>query len=70
MSVAVADFSAEHLSLAISEVESGDKIKVATNCVIHPKNAHFLRMFNRNDAKGFFAGQKYSDDIMANGRIS
>jgi hypothetical protein len=70
VSVSKANFSAEHLSLAISEVESGDKTKIATNCVLHPKNAHFVRMFNQNSAKGFFAGQKYSDEVMGNGRKS
>lgn len=70
ISAAKADFSVEHLSLAIAEVESGDKVKVATNCVLHPTNAHFVRMFNQNSAKGFFAGQKYSDEVMANGRKS
>ena len=70
VSVAKADFGAEHLSLAIAEVESGDKVKVATNCVLHPQNAHFVRMFNQNSAKGFFAGQKYSDEVMTNGRKS
>lgn len=66
-SIAKASFSAEHLSLAIAEVESTG-IKVATHCVLHPTNAHFIRMFNKNDASGFFASPKYSDDVMENGR--
>lgn len=70
VTVAKASFAAEHLSLAISEVESGDKTKIATNCVLHPTNAHFIRMFNQNSAKGFFASPKYSDEVMGNGRKS
>jgi hypothetical protein len=62
-----ADFNAEHLSLAIAQVESTN-VKVATHCVLHPTNAHFIRMFNKNDGNGFFASPKYSDEVMDNGR--
>lgn len=67
VTVAKANFSAEHLSLAIAEVE-GNNTKIATNAVLHPANAHFIRMFNKNGANGFFASPKYSDDVMGNGR--
>lgn len=67
ISVAKADFSGEHLSLAISEVE-GSGNKLAKFCTLHPTNAHFIRMFNKNDASGFFASPKYSDEVMAAGR--
>jgi hypothetical protein len=67
ISIAKADFSAEHVSLAIAEVESTNT-KIATNCVLHPTNAHFIRMFNKNDTKGFFASPEYSKEVMKNGR--
>lgn len=67
ISVAAADLSAEHISLAISQVE-GDHVKIATNCVLHPSNAHFIRMFSKNDANGFYASPSYSDEVMKNGR--
>lgn len=67
ISIAKASFSAEHLSLAIAEVESTN-VKTAKFCTLHPTNAHFIRMFNKNDASGFFASPKYSDEVMDNGR--
>lgn len=67
VSVAKADFSAEHVSLAIAEVE-GTNTKIATFCTLHPSNAHFIRMFNQNSASGFFASPKYSEEVMKNGR--
>lgn len=66
--VAKANLSAVEVSKAIAEVE-GTNTKVATNCVIHPSNAHFIRMFNRAGNQGFYASPKYSDEVMDNGRM-